>query len=350
MSVPRDTGESLPNGTTGPTSQQDRTPIRPGTIKARLRRRMASWARRRQGEDQLPITITPRRVYILPTRAGLAFAALTFVMLLAGLNYANSIALLLTFLLAGFGMIAMHLTHRNLVGVNLRTVASIDAFVGEHGRLLLTLENAADTARIGLDCEVEGSPRAAVDVPARGSARADVSLSLQRRGRLTIDRIKLSTAFPFGMFRAWTYVHLHASLLAWPVPRGRRETPPETASGGSATSVHRVGDEEWAGLREFRSGDSPRQVAWGAYARGRGLLVKTYQSPAAHQRMFDLATVPGEVEQRLEQLSAWIVAAHARGDRYGLRLAGQSVSPDSGNEHRARCLNGLALHGTPDPW
>jgi uncharacterized protein (DUF58 family) len=114
--------------------------------------------------------------------------------------------------------------------------------------------------------------------------------------------------------------------------------------------VHRVGDEEWAGLREFRSGDSPRQVAWGAYARGRGLLVKTYQSPAAHQRMFDLASVPGELEQRLEQLSAWIVAAHARGERYGLRLAERTLPPDSGNEHRARCLNGLALHGTGEPW
>jgi len=138
-----------------------------GSVKATVRRRIAAWARRRQGEDQLPVTIATRRVYILPTRAGLAFAALAFVMLAAGLNYANSIALLLTFLLAGFGMIAMHLTHRNLVGVNLRAVASIDAFVGEHGRLLLTLDNAADTARIGLDCEVEGSPRAAVDVPAR---------------------------------------------------------------------------------------------------------------------------------------------------------------------------------------
>ncbi len=321
-----------------------------GSLKATLRRRLAAWARRRQGEDRLPVSIAARRVYILPTRAGLAFAALTFVMLLAGLNYTNSIALLLTFLLAGFGMIAMHLTHRNLVGVNLRAVASVDAFVGEHGRLLLTLENAADTARIGLDCEVEGSARASADVPARASARADVSLSLVRRGRLTVDRLKLSTAFPFGLFRAWTYVHVKASLLAWPVPRGRHEAPPETASGGSATALHRAGDEEWAGLREFRSGDSPRQVAWGAYARGRGLLVKTYQSPSAHQRTFDFATVPGEVEQRLEQLSAWIVAAHARGERYGLRLGGQSVSPGGGSEHRARCLTGLALHGTGEPW
>jgi uncharacterized protein (DUF58 family) len=317
-----------------------------GALTANLRRRAAAWARRRQGEDRLPVSIATRRVYILPTRAGFAFAALILVMLVAGLNYANSIALLIAFLLAGFGMIAMHLTHRNLVGVSMRAIASVDAFVGEHGRLLVTLENSADTARLGIECEVEGSARAALDVPAGATARADVPLTLERRGRLTVDRFQLSTAFPFGLFRAWTYVHVAASVIAWPVPRGRREAPAETSSGGSATAVHRVGDEEWAGLREFRNGDSPRQVAWGAYARGRGLLVKTYQSPAAHQRMFDLAAVAGDLEQRLEQLSAWIVAAHARGERYGLRLGEHTWLPDSGSEHRTRCLNNLALHGT----
>ena len=96
-------------------------------------------------------------------------------MLLAGLNYANSIALLITFLLAGFGMIAMHLTHRNLVGVALRAVASVDAFVGEHGRLLLTLENAADTARLGLDCEVAGSARVGRGRAGRAARRAPTS-------------------------------------------------------------------------------------------------------------------------------------------------------------------------------
>jgi uncharacterized protein (DUF58 family) len=267
-------------------------------------------------------------------------------MLVAGLNYANSIALLITFLLAGFGMVAMHLTHRNLAGVSLRAIASVDAFVGEHGRLLLTLENSVDTPRLGLECEVEGSARAELDVPAGSSARADIPMTLERRGRLTIDRIQLSTSFPFGLFRAWTYVHVQASMLAWPAPRGRREAPPETASGGSAPAVHRVGDEEWAGLREFRSGDSPRQVAWGAYARGRGLLVKTYQSPAAHQRTFDIASIAGDLESRLEQLSAWIVAAHARGERYGLRLGEHTWLPDSGADHRSRCLSNLALHGT----
>ena len=319
-----------------------------GTLKAGLRRRAAAWARRRQGEDRLPITVTARRVYILPTRAGLAFALLLFVMLLAGLNYSNSIAMLITFLLAGFALIVMHLTHRNLVGVMARSVAPVDAFAGEHGLLLVTLESSGNVRRLAIDCEAENSDRIGVTLPESGTVRADIAMPLLKRGRIRVSRIKLSTAFPFGLFRAWTYLHLQIPVLAWPVPRGRREAPPESSTGGDAPSVHRAGDEEWASLREFRSGDSPRQVAWGAYARGRGLLVKTYQSPAAHHRWFELAAVPGDLEPRLEQLSAWVMAAHARGERYGLRLGAQDIPPDGGSEHRRRCLDALALHGERD--
>jgi uncharacterized protein (DUF58 family) len=250
--------------------------------------------------------------------------------------------------LAGFGLIAMHLCHRNLVGLTLRDIATVDAFAGEHGQLQLTLENTADTPRIGIEASSDSTERVARDVGAAGTARADLALPLERRGRLSIDRIRLSTAFPFGLFRAWTYVHLRIDVLAWPVPRGRREPPAEAATGGNAPSVHRAGDEEWFGMREFRSGDSPRQVAWAAYARGRGLLVKTYQSPAAHHRTFDLAQVSGtDLEARLEQLSAWVVAAHERGERYGLLLGAQAIPPDSGARHREHCLRELALYGLP---
>ena len=74
--------------------------------------------------------------------------------------------------------------------------------------------------------------------------------------------------------------------------------------------------------------------------------MKTYQSPAAHHRVFDLAQVPGaDLEARLEQMAAWIVAAHARGERYGLVIGVITFAPDSGSKHRERCLRELALHG-----
>jgi uncharacterized protein (DUF58 family) len=212
--------------------------------------------------------------------------------------------------------------------------------------LLVTLDNAAHTPRIGIDCELDITEPTPIDVPVAGSGRADVAVPLARRGRVHVDRLRLSTAFPFGLFRAWTYAHVDLELLAWPIPRGKREPPPETASGADTPAIHRAGDEEWSSLREFRSGDSPRQVAWAAYARGRGLLVKVYQSPAANHRLFDFATVPGvEIESRLEQLSAWVVAAHARGERYGLRLGDVDLAPDAGLAHRTRCLDELARYG-----
>jgi uncharacterized protein (DUF58 family) len=315
-------------------------------VRARIKVRAAAWARRRQGDDHLPTRIAARRVYILPTRAGVMLALLVFVMLLAGLNYANSVALMITFVLAGFGIVAMHLCHRNLVGIALHDVTTSDGFAGEHGQIHLTLGNDSDTPRFAIEAGAESVERSACDMPAAGTARIDMRLPLERRGRASIDRIRLSTAFPFGLFRAWTYAHLRVDVLAWPAPRGRREPPAEAATGGSAPAVHRAGDEEWSALREFRSGDSPRQVAWGAYARGRGLLVKTYESPAAHHRTFDYAQVPGaDVESRLEQLSAWIVAAHARGERYGLVIGGRETAPDSGSAHREQCLRQLALLG-----
>lgn len=317
------------------------------TLKAMIATRAANWARRRHGDDHLPLTVSSRRVMILPTRGGLAFAVLLVVMLLAGINYSNSMAMMLTFLLGAFGLISMHLTHRNLVGLTLRGIQAGNGFAEDRARMQFTLTNDADTARFGIRFAIDRDIVAEVDVPAASISGGELQVPLGKRGRLRIERLKLSTAFPFGLFRAWTWVHLPLEILVWPAPRGRQDPPTQAATGGNAPAVHRAGDEEWAGLREFRSGDSPRQVAWPLFARGRGLMVKTYESPAAHHYLFDLASVPGaDPERRLEQLSAWVVAAHARGDAFGLRLGTVEIAPGGGNDQRARCLDSLAMFGS----
>src|SRR5437016_10680983 len=77
-------------------------PVAP--LLALARERAAAWMRRRQGADLLPVALERRRLYILPTGTGVAFAALLFLMLIAGLNYGNSLALFLTFLLGAFAL------------------------------------------------------------------------------------------------------------------------------------------------------------------------------------------------------------------------------------------------------
>src|SRR5579863_7653088 len=110
-------------------------------LRTRLRARTAAWVRRRQGPDRLPVALERRRLYILPTRGGVAFAALVFVMLLAGLNYGNSLALFLTFMLAAFALVAMQLCHRNLLGVRVTALQAPAVFAQAPGRLLVSLAN-----------------------------------------------------------------------------------------------------------------------------------------------------------------------------------------------------------------
>src|ERR1700733_7660125 len=125
-------------------------------MRAFMQRRMAAWISRRQGSDLLPIALQRRRLYILPTRAGVAFSALLLLMLIAGLNYANSLALLVTFLLAGLALVAMHACHRNLLGLAVAELSSQDSFAGEEAALQLRLANSSAQPRPGIELDTAG--------------------------------------------------------------------------------------------------------------------------------------------------------------------------------------------------
>jgi uncharacterized protein (DUF58 family) len=318
-------------------------------LRERLRERAAAWVRRRQGADRLPLTLARRRLYILPTRAGMAFGALVLTMLIAALNYANSLALLLAFLLAGFALVAMHECHRNLLGLSLLEAAAPPLFAGSTGTLRLTLENASRLARYRVDTALPHEPAVPLDLTAAGRGQVELSIRAQRRGLQRIDRLRVSSSHPFGLFRVWTWVHAPIVVIVYPRAAGSLPLPADRGIGAGGWPRGAGGADEWFGLRPFRDGDSPRQVAWKAYAREAPLLVKEYSTAGSPLRMLSLeAARQPDIESRLAQLARWIVDAEAAGDLYGLELAGELIPAHRGPDHRHRCLTALALYGSPE--
>lgn len=103
--------------------------------------RIDAWVMARVERQTGPITLRRNRIYILPTRAGYFFALITLVMLLGAMNYSNSMAFLLTFLLGGIGLVCMHHTHANLVQLQLRRGHCEPVFAGEDACFLVHVEN-----------------------------------------------------------------------------------------------------------------------------------------------------------------------------------------------------------------
>lgn len=316
-------------------------------MKRLLREHAAAWVRRRQGPDSLPVTLHRRRLYILPTRAGAGFAALLLMMLLAGLNYGNSLALFLTFLLGGFVVVTMHQSHRNLLGASVIGAAPSPGFAGQSASLHVTIGNDSPAQRYCVEAEALDKASAAADLAPGGRANLAIDIPAPKRGIMRIERMRISSTHPFGLFRTWTWVHEPIELIVYPRPRGSLPMP--TASGNSS-GMHAptgFGSDEWMGLRPFRDGDSPRQVDWKAYARGAPLLVKEYSATGADICLFDFSRLRDlDTEARLEQLARWIVDAEARSESYGLILPEEQIAPDRGPQHRHRCLAALARHGS----
>jgi uncharacterized protein (DUF58 family) len=323
--------------------------MKPSLIRTRLRGRIARMIRKRQGPDSLPLTLARRRLYILPTRTGVGFGMLLIVMMIAGLNYANSIALFLTFLLIGFTLLTMHQCHRNLLGVELVGATAQPTFAQRDGALSLAFKNSAAATRFQIAAGVEDAPVTPADLPANGIGRLELSVLAPRRGIVQIDRLHLITTHPFGLFRCWTWVHAPIEMLVYPRPHGTLPMPADYGTRSGVRSLTNAGADEWLGLRPFRDGDSPRQVDWKAYARDAPLLVKEYSAAGAELRMFDFATLGKlAIEAQLEQLARWVVDAESNGERYGLRLPNQLIKPDRGPEHRHQCLAALAMFGLED--
>jgi uncharacterized protein (DUF58 family) len=311
--------------------------------------RARAWIRRRQGPDRDPVELTRHRLYILPTRLGLAYATMLFAMLLGGLNYNNNLGLALTFLLVSLGLVTMHHCHGTLRGLRLRLLATDSAFVGQAVKFRLVLENASAAARPRIELSVDGAVTGIADVPAGASAEAEIAIPATRRGRVSLSRFEVATRHPLGLFRAWAVVHADYGAVAWPKPAQRGRLPPsvETDTGGAQDRA--PGEADFAGLRPYQVGDSLHRIAWKAYARGLGLHTKQYAGTDVVSHVFDWDSLEGlDTEARLSQLCRWILDAHERDEAYGLRLPGRLIDANVGSAHLNRCLRSLALFDTGD--
>lgn len=321
-----------------------------GGWRARIEQRTRAWIRRRQGEDADPVELRRQRIYILPTRLGLAYGAMLFAMLAGGMNYNNNLGLALTFLLVSLGLVAMHHAHGTLAGVRLRLLEAIPGYAGDDVRFRLLLEHSSQVARPALEVGLQkaGPANVTIDLPPLGQAEALLALPAPRRGRIALDRYVVATSHPFGLFRAWAVVHPRYAAIAWPRPAPRSLAPPRVATDTGGAQSGAAGEEDFAGLRPFVAGDSLRRVAWKAYARGQGLHTKLYAGTDVVSHVFDFDSLAGlGTEARLAQLCRWVLDAHERGEAYALRLPGTFIDTNLGQAHRERCLNALAVFDAP---
>ncbi|GLS03153.1 hypothetical protein GCM10007860_02960 [Chitiniphilus shinanonensis] len=307
-----------------------------------LRRRWQRWLARRHPAGP-EIRLRHNRIYVLPSAFGFAFALCALLLLVGAINYQLSLGYLFTFGLIGLGHAALTEAFRNLLGLRFGTRQPEPVFQGETAFFPVAISNDKRRVRRGILLRAANGGTATLDRLAGQQERlVHLPVPTSERGWLALPRLTIETRYPTGFCRAWSHASLTARVLVYPRPE--RDPPPYPgAQESGAGMARRTGEDEFAGLREYRPGDSPRRIAWKHAARSDILAVKSFDSAQGAQSVVDWdAAAPLDVEGRLSRLTAWLLRAEGSGERYGLNLPGQRIEIDHGPQHLARCLEALA--------
>ena len=295
------------------------------------------------------LALSHRNVFILPSRTGWAFGGLLLAMLLTAINYQNSLIYGLTFWLVSLGHGTIWLTFRNLSGLEMTAGRVEPCYAGENIQLPVKVASAKHWSvaiTVGYPEETEQDFTLA---PGESQGVA-LSRHAYKRGRLPLRRIRIETEYPFGLFRAWSWVALDFDVIVYPKPEF---TPLQLSAGkgddieGTTTAVS--GKDDISGIREYGRGDSLNQISWKHTARSGS--PKSFEREQEQGVMCQLAweSLGGlEPEVRLSRLASWVDQAEAMGWEYGLSIPGVEVMADRGSEHRHRCLTALALWGVDE--
>ncbi len=313
-------------------------------IPARIRARFHQWVNRRIPPAR-EVTLDQRRIFIFPSRAGFFFGFCLLVMLIAAINFENNLSYGLTFLLATLFVVAILHTYANLSGLTLRALRAEPAFAGQQSEFHLMIARSKQRDHYALYLKWPTSSETLVSLVKVDSVKVQLHMAVDKRGWFSPGRLLLESSYPMGLLRCWTWVDLDLHALVYPHPLMSAELPGLATDTPDGSAAVIVGNDDFYGFRQYRKGDSPRQVHWKGLAKGQGVLTKQFTAYADRSVWLDWDLFPGlGIEQRLSHLCYWVLEFDKRGEEYGLRLPGLVIEPSLGEKHRDLVLKELALY------
>lgn len=313
------------------------------TLQQNYKQRWQQWLSRRIPRAK-EVVLNQRRVFIFLSSYGGMMSLLLLALFIAGINYANNLLLGLCFFLGSLLVIGIHHTFANLSGLKITAVNAGEGFAGD--LVAFNLRLSTTNKRIYYSLLLEwGDVKERVDV-IEDSIDVTLFLRAAQRGRFQPPRLKITTFYPLGLLRAWTWLDLDLTAIVYPHPIQSDELPSGSGSKEQAqySQRRRSGIEDFEDLKKFTEGDPLAHVSWKHVARGQGMLVKTYSEPVSGSNTLDYQALQGlDKEGRLSRLAWWVVKLTEQQQPFALKLLDKEISVGAGVHHQQQCLRALAL-------
>ncbi len=305
-----------------------------------LERKTQAWQNKR-----LPpvkhIRLTQRQIFIFLSKEGGLYAFMMLAIFIAGVNYANNLVLGLCFFLGSVLVVALHHTFNNLSGMLLEAVDASDCEAGTYTayRIRLTPKGQQIVCQLKLEWDDHIQIVPLLD----RATLITIQLKTPIRGQFFPPRLRISSVYPLGILRAWTYVRFNEPAWVFPRPiEGFLDGNVKSSGDDDEVAVGVAGQDEFEDLRTFIEGESLAHVSWGHLARGQGLLTKRFSDARGTEQSLDYDAMRGGHELRLSQLAYWVKRLSEDQVSFELKVRNQSLPVGLGLLHEKAALRLLA--------
>ena len=283
------------------------------------------------------VILSQKLIFILPSRYGCWFMLLMILLYLLGTNYQNNLILLVMYLMLSLFLLSIVLTYQNMSMLKLQCHTVTELFSGESGYVSIRL--MSDKPHYMLQMGFIAQPM--VEVP---ELTASIALPLKAVGRgcFSLPRIKISTVYPFGLWRSWSYVALQQKYWVYPAMLAGQQISELSQQSTTGQQNPQPGDT----IVPYRSGDSLRYLLWKRLARDpyNPVIRQEQYSAQPDPHWIEVPALSGEAKERaLSQACQQLVTLAQGNALYGLKLPRIEVAQSSGPAHLQRCLQELAL-------
>jgi hypothetical protein len=312
-------------------------------LKRKFKTSWERWARRRNRLGHNPQTLNSHNLYVLPTGFGWAYGIMVFTLFIGAVNSQINAIFFMTFLLAIVGMISALEAHSNLKNLSFRFLSIDDAQQGTPAKINLFI-HTDNKLRFGVDFQIASQSKNSLEkIPAEG-LHFSVPIETPARGYFSLPPIIISTLFPFGIFRVWSYAYFDGHYYVYPKPVDPGFWP-EHYPVKNIKQKQTAGDEEFYDLKQVDNPWlEPKLIYWKIAAKGQGWYHKTMNTNEIEYWLFKLNDLPAkDLESKLQNLSFWLQHAESNGQIYALGLTDPPTPFARGEEHLQYCLRQLAL-------
>ena len=237
------------------------------------------WLNRRIPPQQR-ITLSQQSIFIFPTRIGFVFSVLLLALLLAAINYENSLIFGLTFWLASVFFVTIFYTYKTLANITLELQKTGTGFVNEDIEFSIKVSRPVNSKREGIQIGWPNQVKQWVELYENTSVTTHCFVKAKQRGWLNPKRLLVETYYPLGLLRAWTWIDLNAHAIVYPKPLSHEHQFENNGDDDEGQLSHRKGSDDFHDMRNYHPGDSPRHILWRNYARQDELLVKQFAAYA----------------------------------------------------------------------